>query len=85
MNAPLSLDQRSIGEETSPEDAAYAFRILQTLTALEEFYEPLEAMRWLRLEQALLGGRKPAELLKTEDGTIEVNAVIARLRDGAYI
>ncbi len=51
---------------------------------LSEFFSPDEARLWLYSPNRMLGGSRPADLIK--DGRIgEVRALIARLRDGAYV
>jgi uncharacterized protein (DUF2384 family) len=63
----------------------YVDRVYQVLLDLDEFYEPREAMAWLNRPQLLLDDKRPVELMLTPGGTVQVFAVIGRLRDGAYI
>lgn len=60
-------------------------RFAATITQLDEFYTAKDAVAWCESPQALLGGKRPLELLMTKGGTEQVAAVIARLRDGAFI
>lgn len=51
---------------------------------LSEFYDPAEAKLWLFSPHKLLGGIRPADLVK--EGRIDkVRALIAQLKDGAYV
>lgn len=55
--------------------------LLQELT---DFYPPEEARMWLFSRHRLLHGQKPADLI--HDGRIdEVLALVAQLREGAYV
>jgi uncharacterized protein (DUF2384 family) len=60
-------------------------RFAAILMALDDFYDLKEALLWCESPQPLLGGRRPINLLTTNQGAIEVAAVVARLRDGAFI
>ncbi len=51
---------------------------------LAEFYQPEEARLWLFAPHKLLGGDKPAD--RIQQGRVEeVRAIIAQLKDGAYV
>lgn len=51
---------------------------------LSEFYAPDEARLWLFAPHRLLGGERPADRIQA--GRVEdVLALIAQLRDGAYV
>lgn len=51
---------------------------------LSDFYEPQEARLWLFSRQKLLGGRVPADLIRS--GQVdEVIALVDQLRDGVFI
>ena len=69
----------------SGESKIYASRVYAALVALDDFYEPVEAMAWMNSPQVLLNDQRPTDLLKTAEGTVQVMDVITRLRDGAYI
>lgn len=60
-------------------------RFSATLLALDEFYSLKDAIAWCESPQPLLGGKRPLELLLTDEGSQQVAAVIARLQDGAFI
>jgi transcriptional regulator with XRE-family HTH domain len=51
---------------------------------LSEFFEPADVRMWLLAPHAQLNGERPADLL-TRGRQKEVLAVIARLRDSAYV
>ena len=54
------------------------------LGELAEFYEPQEARLWLFAPHRLLGGERPAD--RIQQGKLDdVLAVIAQLRDGAFV
>jgi len=54
------------------------------LGELAEFYEPQEARLWLFAPHRLLGGERPAD--RIQQGKLDdVLALIAQLRDGAYV
>lgn len=51
---------------------------------LADFYEPNEARQWIFAPQKLLGGEKPAELIRT--GRIdEVLRLVGQLRDAVHL
>lgn len=51
---------------------------------LAEFYEPGEARLWLFAPHRLLGGQRPAD--RIQEGKVDdVLALIAQLRDGAFV
>jgi transcriptional regulator with XRE-family HTH domain len=51
---------------------------------LAEFYEPQEARLWLFAPHRLLGGERPAD--RIQQGRLDdVLALIAQLRDGAFV
>lgn len=60
-------------------------RFAETITQLDDFYSAKEAVAWCESPQVTLGGKRPLELLLTKSGTEQVVAVIARLRDGAFV
>lgn len=54
------------------------------LGELAEFYEPQEARLWLFAPHRLLGGERPAD--RIQQGKLDdVLALIAQLRDGAFV
>ncbi len=54
------------------------------LEELSEFFEPKEARFWLFSPHRLLNGDTPVKCIQ-EGRADEVRAVIAQLRDGAYV
>ena len=64
--------------------AQYSGRVMAALMMLRHLYEPPEAVLWLSRKQPLLRDEVPAELLATIDGAREVEALIARICDGAH-
>jgi putative toxin-antitoxin system antitoxin component (TIGR02293 family) len=75
-----------MNRRTSEPTAGVALgRFAAILMALDDLYELKEALLWCESPQALLGGRRPINLLTTDQGALEVAAVVARLRDGAFI
>jgi transcriptional regulator with XRE-family HTH domain len=51
---------------------------------LAEFYPPEEARLWLFSPHRLLGGERPADRIR-QGKTDDVLALIAQLRDGAFV
>lgn len=41
-------------------------------------------MAWLTRPTAALGGKRPAELLRTDNGRLEVRLLIERMQSGTY-
>ena len=66
------------------EVAEFAERVRRLILDLDQFYEPADIITWLDSPQRVLGGQRPSVLLRTQEGSEEVAAVIARLRDGTY-
>lgn len=66
------------------EMAAYSTRVMSVLMMLRHLYEPPMAVKWLNERQRLLSDDIPAELLLTTEGMKKVEAVIARITDGAF-
>ena len=64
-------------------------RLLSVMRALGAVYDVEHAVQWCETPQPLLDGQRPVDLLITEAGAAEVDAevdaVVARLHDGAYI
>ncbi len=42
------------------------------------------ALRWLHTPREGFGGEKPAELARTEPGSLEVEALLARVEHGVF-
>lgn len=51
---------------------------------LSDFYDPQEARIWLFSPQKLLGNRRPADLIQSNE-TETVIELIEQLRDGVYL
>ena len=51
---------------------------------LSDFYEPKEARLFLYAPQKLLGGQRPADLIK-EGKISEVHRLVNQIRDGVYL
>jgi hypothetical protein len=64
--------------------AIYAGKVQVALMMLRHLYEPQEAMQWLTSAQPLLQDRVPCDLMLTTDGARLVEALIARICDGAF-
>lgn len=63
----------------------YGYRISHCLMMLRHVYEPNDALKWIASPQPLLSNRVPADLLETREGANEVEAMIMRILDGAYV
>lgn len=62
-----------------------AERLLALLRRLGQLYELERAIRWCESPQPLLEGQRPVNMVMTEKGGAEVDAVVARLLDGTHI
>lgn len=67
----------------SSEDTAA--RIIGLFRDLIGIYDLAGAIDWCETPQQLLDGRKPIEMLISKEGAAEVDAVVARLRDGVHV
>ena len=56
------------------------------IAELSELYKPQEARIWLYSHHRLLGGRRPVDLIASDDDSSrqEVLRIISQLKDGAY-
>ncbi len=66
-------------------DTLESANVLIALEQLSAFYTPEEARLWLQTPQPLLNNRCALELLTDWEGRRTVFALIARLKDCAYI
>ena len=66
---------------TDPRDERYR----KIMASLYDFYSMEDAEKFMVEPQKLLGGRRPVDLIQTEDGYAEVDSMLARLRDGAHV
>jgi len=78
-NSDLIPDPKSYWEM-----AIYAGRVHAALMMLRHLCEPDMALRWLGERQRLLDNDVPAALLLTSEGAKKVEALIARITDGAF-
>lgn len=66
------------------ENARYGGQVGSVIEALGDLYEPREALSWLVSPQPLLGGKVPADLLLTEEGSAEVVRAVSQLQDSVH-
>ena len=70
--------------EPQPDNLKDLLALTWLAEQLSEFYSPQEARLWLFKPHKLLNGETPAERIRA--GRLEdVTALIAQLRDGAYV
>lgn len=62
-----------------------AARLLVLLRDLAGLYDLDGAIRWCESSQPLLDGQRPVDLLITEDGAADVDAVVSKLRGGVHV
>lgn len=62
-----------------------AARLLALIRKLDAFYDLEQAVQWCETEQPMLDGQRPVDMLMTEDGAADVNALVARLRDNVQL
>jgi transcriptional regulator with XRE-family HTH domain len=75
---------RTGNAEPQPERLQRLLTLEWLLGELAEFYEPREARLWLFAPHRLLGGERPAD--RIQQGKLDdVLALIAQLRDGAFV
>ena len=82
---PQTVSRWRTGKVEPQPDRLQRLLTLEWLLAeLAEFYEPDEAHLWLFAPHRLLGGERPAS--RIQQGKLDdVLALIAQLRDGAYV
>ena len=82
---PQTVSRWHTGKAEPQPDRLQRLLTLEWLLAeLAEFYEPEEARLWLFAPHRLLGGERPAD--RIQRGRLDdVLALIAQLRDGAYV
>lgn len=74
--------RRSIGR-LSADQSDRLLRILRTIAGAERaFGSDAKAARWLRLPTQALGGSAPLDLLDTETGARQVEALLGRIEHG---
>ncbi len=82
---PQTVSRWQTGKVEPQRERLHRLLALEWLvTELAELYEPDEARLWLFSPHRLLGGERPAD--RIEQGKVDdVLALIAQLRDGAYV
>jgi putative toxin-antitoxin system antitoxin component (TIGR02293 family) len=74
--------RRAIGR-LSPEQSDRLLRIVRVIEQAEQaFANPEKARRWLRRPNSALAGEAPLELLDTDIGAREVEALLGRIAHG---
>ena len=82
---PETVSRWSTGRTEPQPDRLQKLLILEWLVdVLSEFYKPEEAKLWLFSHHKLLGGDRPADRIQRGE-VDDVRALIAQLRDGAYV
>lgn len=71
--------------EWNDETRRFCGRVVRVAVRLIEFYDEPQIAQWFETPQPLLGNRVPIELLTTDAGAAEVDAMVAHLADGAYV
>lgn len=85
QTTPETVSRWSTGRTEPQPDRLQKLLILEWLIEeLAEFYTPEEARLWLFSPHRLLGGDRPADRIQRGQ-TDDVRALIAQLRDGAYV
>jgi hypothetical protein len=62
-----------------------ATRLLNILRQLDALFDLNHAVRWFETRQPLLDGQRPVDMITTDAGAAEVEAVVARLLDASHI
>jgi hypothetical protein len=70
---------------TTPEEAMANCRLLELTREMREFYDGVQLVLWWHTPQQLLQGRKPIDMLRDTGKYVELRAMVAGLRDGAFI
>jgi len=82
---PQTVSRWQTGRAEPQPDRLERLLILEWLVGqLSEIYEPGEARLWLYSPHPILGGQRPADRIQTGD-VDAVLAIIAQLRDGAFV
>jgi transcriptional regulator with XRE-family HTH domain len=82
---PETVSRWNTGKvEPQPDRLQKLLTLEWLLEELADFYPPDEARLWLFSPHRLLGGKRPAD--RIQEGSLEdVLAIIAQLKDGAYV
>jgi len=62
-----------------------AERLINLFRNLGGLYDLAGAIAWCESPQPLLDGQKPVDMLISDNGAAEVDALVARLRDGVHV
>lgn len=83
---PRTLDRRRKRGRLEPAESDRILRVSRVFAAAIELFEgdAVAARRWLLQKQKALGEKKPLDLLGTELGAREVEALIGRLEHGVF-
>lgn len=82
---PQTVSRWQTGRAEPQPDRLERLLILEWLVGqLSEIYEPSEARLWLYSPHPILGGQRPADRIQRGD-VDSVLAIIAQLRDGAFV
>lgn len=61
-----------------------ATRVLALFRKLAALYDLTQAVEWCETPQPLLDGQRPVDMLTTDEGAADVDALVTRLCDGAH-
>ena len=83
---PRTLDRRRERGRLEPAESDRILRVSRVFAAAIELFEgdAIAARRWLLQKQKALGEKRPLDLLRTELGAREVEALIGRLEHGVF-
>lgn len=83
---PRTLDRRRERGRLEPAESDRILRVSRVFAAAIELFEgdAVAARRWVVQKQKALGDKKPLDLLGTELGAREVEALIGRLEHGVF-
>jgi putative toxin-antitoxin system antitoxin component (TIGR02293 family) len=83
---PRTLDRRREGGLLEPAESDRILRVARVFAAAIELFEgdAAAARRWVLQKQKALWDKKPLDLLATELGAREVEALIGRLEHGVF-
>jgi putative toxin-antitoxin system antitoxin component (TIGR02293 family) len=78
--------RRSRREKLTVEESDRVLRVIRVLSLAESVYESRErALAWLRKPHALLDGRTPLSLLKTDTGSRIVEELLIQIDEGIFV
>ena len=83
--APRTLARRKASETLSPDESDRLYRVARvTSRAADVLGSTDKAQRWLKKENQALGGDVPLQLLDTDVGARQVEAVLGRIEHGIF-